>query len=269
MRLIVWAPLLLGVVLMLLPMAVQFVLPKPDLENAPGSPLVAGRAFATAPPLRSMGDLRIVRSAGEAPLVFARRATENLHSATYHCSYDSVSHNWLTAYYGAQIPGLADYGVLSLKRIRCGYCHQRAFWLGEILRYGGIEGVAVYSLGAHVVTTFVVDGERYVADADYGIGPLHLTGGAEERRRALEAAYLPVQRDFGNAMWRMIVDLYLAEEGHYYYNYGSLLRTAEEQERMLSVQDRIESAVVAVGGALAVLALILQALICIRRRQVT
>lgn len=268
MKPLIWAPLFLGVALMLSPTAVQLALPKPDIETLPGSPLVAGRAFATAPALRSMSDPRIARSAGEAPLTFARRATQNLHAATYHCSYDSVSHNWLTAFYGAQIPGLADYGVLSLKRIRCGYCHQRAFLLGEVLRYGGVEGVAVYSLGAHVVTTFVVDGERYVADADYGIGPIHLTGGDEVRRRALEAAYLPVKRDFGDAMWRMIVDLYLAEEGHYYYNYGSLLRTAEQQEMMLSAQDRIESTVVKVGGVSALLGLVLPALIWIRRRRV-
>jgi len=149
-----------------------------------------GYSHAAEPHLAGWTDQRLRRIDGEDDLAFATRVGGIVHRATYHCESSETGQSWAAHIAAERAPEVRSYGYLDPRIVRCGYCHQRAFILAEALRRGGIESAQAYSLQEHVITLFSVGDRYYIADPDYGVGPVIYDGSTYTRLP--DTAYAPL-----------------------------------------------------------------------------
>lgn len=168
---ITWSARILGALLFVAGLGLMFPVwwPSPTTTSPHGGP---GMSRAIDRPLSGWDDPRMRRAPGEADLEFATRAMREVHEATYHCNANQSSQT-LAAHLAAEaVAETASYGYLAPDIMRCGFCHQRAFLLAEFLRRGGISNAQTYALQGHVLTLAQIDGQYFMLDPDYGVGPI-------------------------------------------------------------------------------------------------
>ena len=247
--------LVIGIAVVCLPFLVNalWVLPRANVY-----PPIPGYSYATEARISSWDDRRLVRRGGESALDFAGRVTFVVHHATYNCAAEAIGQSWWTAL--SYRLGLLDgeQGLLSLESFRCGFCHARAYILAGALRKGGIADATALSLYGHVVTTFLLDGERYVADPDFGIYPFVLPDDTEALRRAVEKNYSPIVRYHNVLTVVTISDIYASRENNTAYSFEYLNNIRESQDEILAWQRPIEIWCVEAGLAIIGLHFLLQ-----------
>lgn len=131
-----------------------------------------GQSYAADAPLKGWDDPRLQRKTDETDIAFAERLTTVVNRATYHCDVASSAQGlaaWLAA---GSLPEMDKYGYLHPGLLRCGFCHQRAFVLAETLRRGGVTDATTVGINGHVITALSNGGVKYMADGDYGVGPI-------------------------------------------------------------------------------------------------
>jgi hypothetical protein len=242
--------LTVGIAILSLPFLVNllWVLPRPNVQ-----PPIPGYSYATQARIGSWNDPRLARRKGESALDFAGRITTVVHKATYHCAATEIGQSWWTAL--AYRLGLlnVEQGLLSLETFRCGFCHARAYIVAGALRKGGIADATALSLYGHVVTTFHLDGQRYVADPDFGIYPFALPEDPTALRKAVERNYSPVVRFHGILAIVTVVDIYTSTENNTAFDFAYLNGLRQSQDKILARQRPIE--IWCAGTGLAIIAL--------------
>jgi len=238
-------PLLkLGIFLLCLPIAanVFWILPAANVY-----PPIPGYSHAIEPRISSWSDQRLARLGSESSLDFSGRMMSVVHHATYHCSPEQIGQSWWT--YAAHKLRLLkeEQGLLSLLSFHCGFCHARAFILAVALRNGGIPDATAYGMGGHVVTTFHLDGARYVADPDFGIHPFILPEDPSAIRKAVEKNYSPIVRYHNPETIAELNDIYSSLENNLLYSFEYLINLRDSQDEVLEWQRPIEIAVFLVG----------------------
>ena len=252
--------LTVGIAILSLPFLVNllWVLPRPNVQ-----PPIPGYSYATKARISSWNDPRLTRRYGESALDFAGRITTVVHKSTYNCEATEIGQSWWTAL--AYRLGLlnVEQGLLSLETFRCGFCHARSYIVAGALRKGGIADATALGLYGHVVATFHLDGNRYVADPDFGIYPFALPQDATALRRAVERSYIPIMRTHGILTVANVVDLYISTEDNTEYSFAYLNQLREGQDRILAWQRPIEIWCAGAGIAMTALHFLLRLL---RRR---
>jgi hypothetical protein len=256
--------LMLGIAVVCLPFLVNalWVLPRPNVH-----PPIPGYSYATQARIGSWDDPRLARHSGESALDFAGRITILVHKATYNCLATEIGQSWWTAL--AYRLGLldAEQGLLSLETFHCGFCHARAYIVAAALRNGGISDATALGLYGHVVTTFLLDGKRYVSDPDFGIYPFVLPEDTVELRRAVERNYSPIVR-FHNVLTVVTIsDIYASRENNTAYNFKYLDKIRQSQDEILAWQRPLEIWCVEVGLAIIALHFLLRLVQRIARRR--
>ena len=124
-------------------------------------------------------------------LAWVRDLTRYEHLTTGHCDAENVGFSSLErillAIWRSSAMVFTD-GLLVRSRFSCGFCHQRAYLLFELLRARGIEAI-VFGLEGHVVTRFVLNQRTFIADPDYGVGPFEYSESASELMRVVHTEY--------------------------------------------------------------------------------
>ena len=123
----------------------------------------------------------------ELSIAFVRRATQMVYLTTYHCEPWSFRLSLLERAFSAPYPDVWNDGLLTA-RMKCGFCHQRAWRLVSALRAAGIKA-EVYGIGGHVIAKVSIDGKDYAADPDYGVGPFLWPDNAAELTKSVIDAY--------------------------------------------------------------------------------
>ncbi len=162
-----------------------------------------------------------------------------VHYATYQCLPDQIGQSWWT--YTVHILGLLheEQGLLSLSSFRCGFCHARAFIFAAALRNGGILDATPLGIHGHVVTTFHVNGEQYVADPDFGVHPFILPEGDPFAiRRAVEKSYLPIVKYHNVLTIAVLSDLYASAEDNRLYSFEYLANIRDSRMKSWNGKDR-------------------------------
>jgi hypothetical protein len=242
--------LVIGIAVVCLPFLVNalWVLPRTKVY-----PPIPGYSHATEPRISSWDDRRLARRPSESALDFAGRVTIVVHHATYNCLSEEIGQTWWTAL-AYRLGWLnAEQGLLSLQSFRCGFCHARAYILAGALRNGGIAEATPLSLYGHVVTTFFLDGKRYVTDPDFGIYPFPLPDDTEPLRRSVERNYSPIVRFHNVLTVAAISDIYASRENNTAYSFEYLNNIRESQDEILAWQRPIE--IWCVGAGFAIIAL--------------
>lgn len=111
----------------------------------------------------------------EPPLHFASRINMLVHTTTYHCApsdyaFSPIERLAIWADLPSAMGSEWSEGPTSRAQLRCGYCHQQAIALAQILRKNGFDAWA-YGLNGHVVTRVDLGGAIYILDPDYGVPP--------------------------------------------------------------------------------------------------
>lgn len=197
-----WRQLALtGIAAISLTIAAVLLLASLVVHSPPSSSMrdSAGLTYRVAPQLEGWHDERLLRRRGEFIGGYAWRANLEVFRATYHCNYQQTGHS-LAAYAIArwrpeQLPSIRQSGYLHPRILQCGFCHQRAFILASALRRNGAENAHVLGVNGHVVAAYDYNGDTYIVDPDYGVGPFKLDRspeGAAIRERQVAEAYAPV-----------------------------------------------------------------------------
>lgn len=256
--------LVIGIAVVCLPFFVNalWVLPRPNVD-----PPIPGYSYPTQSRIGSWDDPRLARRTGEAALDFAGRVTTVVHKATYNCADTEIGQSWWTAL--SYRLGLlnVEQGLLSLETFRCGLCHARAYIVAGALRKGGISDATALGLYGHVVTTFVMDSKRYVADPDFDIHPFVLPDDPAAVRSAVERNYSPIARYHDVLTIARISDIYASSENNTAYSFEYLTNLREGQDEILAWQRPIEIWCVGVGLAIISLHFLLRLLQRVLRRR--
>jgi len=227
-----------GVVFLALWLVTQ-VWPTPPASN---SEVLGGLSRALIDPVSGFDDRRFERLPGETDLAYATRATALVHAAIYHCQYLDFDQTWMTALVARFFPAFfsRDVGILDPAGLRCGFCHQVAFVLAEILARNGIDTAQAWGLIGHVVTRFEIDGMSYCTDPDYGVGPFPTPWDDPEILERIVTAY------YRNAITEeekaaIVIDAYVTvDDNARYYTMPRLRSIAAEQRAILQYQRPIE-----------------------------
>ena len=163
--------------------------------DAPSINSLQGRSLAEIP------GWEFKRGATEPLHHFVARMVALVHNSTYHClpanfalSPVENAFAWLIAQAGGSNLDWQN-GPLGRDDLICGYCHQRATVLANILRENGIEA-RPWGLSGHVVTKYVTpEGDEYLADADYGVLPYPLAVDATTAKELYASAPWPDRTD--------------------------------------------------------------------------
>ncbi|MFU0507711.1 hypothetical protein [Pseudaminobacter sp. NGMCC 1.201702] len=130
--------------------------------------------------IQSVPNERFVRSDKETTLGFVSRVSRTVQSTTFNCAPGDFHLSWAERLMWASIgsPNIFADGILVRSRFDCGYCHQRAFLVKDLLHDAGIEA-EVWGLNGHVVLRLDHAGQAYFVDPDLGPGPfaVNLDGG--------------------------------------------------------------------------------------------
>ena len=130
-----------------------------------------------------------------------------------------------------------DFGVLSLKVLQCGYCHQRNYIVADALRGHGVKQVTLLGLNGHVVTTFIADGKRYATDADFGVGPFVYPRTAGRMKSEIFRNYSGVKDLYGKQLVDVIADAYETLADNQAYNLDQLDEIRQRQDEILSLEE--------------------------------
>jgi hypothetical protein len=214
-----------------------------------------GYDYAVAAPLSSYDDPRVQREPRENPLAYAARATDVVFRAIYHCEpTQTQQQTWATALLSrvtSDVPSAE--GVLNPRGLRCGFCHQVAFGLAEILRRNGISGADARGLDGHVITTFEQDGRSYAADPDLGVAPFVVDwDDPDQLQDAVRVAYRGYDDnpDYVEALATIYSDT--STDGTYGGSHEQLLALANQQKRLLQQVNAARWGVVGLAGLLVV-----------------
>lgn len=140
---------------------------------------VPGLNYVSGPTLAEVDPKVWLKRENESELAFAGRISRQVHNSTYHCSpteftlspVETVLSTALQIFtFGTDVFGW-NQGLLSMNRLVCGFCHQRAYFVAKVLRDNGIDA-KTYGLTGHVVTHFAADGRQWLVDPDYDVPPL-------------------------------------------------------------------------------------------------
>ena len=166
------------------------------LTYAPQVPVVGsgipGYHSLAGEPLSDMPAQAFLRTDREPALRYTARISSMVHLATYHCDprdfrfslISKVVELWMSTTVNF------DWDQGLLESPVCGYCHQRAIVVANILRENGMDDAWAYSLNGHVVTRFTdEDGNAYLVDPDYGAGPFLYDSADEDLERDMRAVY--------------------------------------------------------------------------------
>lgn len=149
---------------------------------------IPGYSYATSPPFIGWDDARLLKLGNESPLDFVMRANEAVAQAIYNCHPNPGGLKFLPGKIGKLT---REHGLLSATHIRCGYCHQSAYVLSRALRNNGIDAVT-YGVGGHVVTLVWLDGQSWIVDPDWGVGPFKVDVRSKEEMSQLAPSYATV-----------------------------------------------------------------------------
>lgn len=140
--------------------------------------------------LRSIPEQALHKLDNETSLQYVGRLTQTVHHSTYHCEPQEFEPSWLIKilFSSPRLATFSSNGILVQRYFQCGFCHQRAYLLYRILRENGIAA-QVQALDGHVVTGITVDGQPYLTDPDYGIGPFLWGDNSEFLRMTIVANY--------------------------------------------------------------------------------
>ncbi len=125
--------------------------------------------FATLERLSCWSDSRLQRFPEESDLELAKRLTQVVHGAVFHCDPGNFRH--LGGALALKFLKHAGQGLLSPAWMNCGFCRQVAHVLARALRLQGVDAIA-FALNGHVVTLFRHGQDHYVSDPDVGVGPI-------------------------------------------------------------------------------------------------
>ena len=132
----------------------------------------------------------LARRTEESDLGFIKRITDTIHLTTYHCAPDEYKLTWIEQiiWWSRGKNFLFQQGILTRSRFSCGFCHQRAFLVHQILKQNNIES-EVFGLNGHVVNKITLDGEVLFTDPDYGVGPFPRKSDPVQMGRIIESTY--------------------------------------------------------------------------------
>ncbi len=184
-----------------------FLLSKPNPEIG-----IANYNFSTEPQISNWNDKRLKRLPNEDDLDLVKRLTTIISSSIYHCELNAAPRllDNLAFFFKLQE---FEQGHLTPKSLRCGYCHQIAYILAKALSLQGVSA-EVWGLNGHVVTLVTINKIRYIADPDFGIGPIKY-----EKTTSNETLQLYLNIIGDNAAWQEAVQKPLSsmkDDGRYY-----------------------------------------------------
>jgi hypothetical protein len=190
--------------------------------SGPGAGL-AGVTATVLRPVRTIPDAVFDITKGESKLGYVRRVTDMVHLTTYHCEAADYHLSlldrlflWLSGN-----PSTFAEGILVKDRFTCGFCHQRAFLVHQILQRNGIKS-DVFGLNGHVVTRADIDGRLFYTDPDYGVGPFPTA--TENIDQAVRENYSMAPQ--GNL--DLLASLYSSEDDN--LSYGDYIDTAYSRQ---------------------------------------
>lgn len=184
--------------------------------------------FSTEPPISDWNDKRLKRRSHEGDLDLAQRLTSTISASIYHCEFDEAPRLLENLVFLFKIPEF-EQGHLALKSLRCGYCHQIAYILAKALLLQGIPA-EVWGLNGHIVTLITIDQIRYIADPDFGIGPIKYEETTSNKTLKL---YLDIVGD--DTLWQEAVRKPLSslDDDGRYYSMDELNEIEKSQERVI------------------------------------
>lgn len=146
-----------------------------------------------------------------------------------HCEVTELRLSWLENTILALNPfsNLFQQGVLVRERFRCGYCHQRAFLLLEMLQAGfaGTDAtVQMQGLNGHVVLQFVAQGRTFVTDPDYGVGPFEYSSEDSALSQQVSQTYA------GSPNLESMLSMYLSREDNQAYSSTNSFNTIKSKQ---------------------------------------
>lgn len=150
-------------------------------------------------------------------LADVERLTRAVFESSEHCEVSDLRLSWLENTILALNPfsNLFQQGVLVRERFRCGYCHQRAFLLLEMLQaHFARTGATAEMLGlnGHVVLQFRMQGRTFLTDPDYGVGPFAYHSEDNALAREVASAYV------GLPNLNQLLSMYLSREDNGAYS---------------------------------------------------
>jgi hypothetical protein len=156
---------------------------------------ISGYDHISGPTLAEVPRREFHRRSGETNLAYVKRMTMLVHLATYHCAPTDHRLSFIETALEKVMSGLRHdpqfaFGLIERKRLRCGFCSERATVLADILRESDFEASAL-GLEGHVATLVVVGGIKYLADPDYGVGPYRYGLTESELRRIYLSSSIP------------------------------------------------------------------------------
>lgn len=168
----------------------------------PGYFGLAGGTLADVP------EEQFPRRAQESAARYSARMNQLVHSATYHCEPQDFQLSMLTRLTARMMTRDFDWpqGLIDRSELVCGYCHQRAIVLANILReFGGIADAWAYSVNGHVLVKFSDKTAAYLIDPDYGVGPFRYDAPDDEVRAEMRAVYRAAIYDNTDMLIEMVL----------------------------------------------------------------
>jgi len=151
---------------------------------------IAGYSKPPAVALFDLPDAAFGVQPNETPQAYAQRVNRLVHLSTYHCGANEMPLGPVSGLLSGRF--FAE-GLLDFERFVCGLCHQRAYMLTKVMEHPGIADEVVLAFDGHVVVSVLMDGEQYLIDPDYGVGPILWAADPEDRRVAVLQAYTEVE----------------------------------------------------------------------------
>lgn len=196
--------------------------PPSTAEDSPGY------SVNTVPRLAGWDDPRLGRLAAESDGQFAERMTRVVSQAIYHCEIHSTARviDWLAS---RVVPhDFREVGLLTPSALRCGFCNQVSYVLARALERGGVEADLLV-LNGHVVTLASFDGKRWLADADFGVGPVEYPADFA----TVEPAYRRVTKHHDNWLSQIAAAYATSADDGPYYRSMEWLQAAEGRQRVV------------------------------------
>jgi hypothetical protein len=199
-------------------------------------------AIPNPPAIRYLPESALARLESETDLGYVRRMSRLVHNSTYHCEPTDSRVSLIERVLFLEAEDSLEEGFLVRDRFYCGFCHQRSYVLGLILREHGLQAT-VFALTGHVVLEVVVNGTPYIADPDYGVDPFPYSNDDSTLASLVKARYGDdVARSVG------LTDMYLTRKNNTpYFNTPTLDKFASQQVWVFSAARIIAYVLLAIG----------------------
>ena len=165
-----------------------------DTAGIPGVDYINGRTLAEIP------DSELSRRQSETIVSYASRVAAAVHFSTYHCEPTDFSLTPIETVISAILERLGkklfwkEVGLFQKTTLVCGFCHQRAIALSNILRANNVDAWALHLAArtgplGHVLVRFEAEGHEYLVDPDFGTPAYRYDVSTELLRREIELLY--------------------------------------------------------------------------------